>query len=138
MVASKWNVLVEETEDGKAIATVLELPSVHAIADTQQDAIDRAQQMLSERLAQAKIVSIQLGSSESQPKHPVLDSFGVLKDDPHSEDVQRYIQEYRDELNAIGEEEPAIAKFIGIFKDDPDFAEIVKEMRAEREQPDEE
>lgn len=61
----------------------------------------------------------------------------VFKDDPHFEDVQRNIQKYRDEINAL-EEEPAIAKFIGIFKDDPDFAEIVKEMRAEREQPDEE
>jgi predicted RNase H-like HicB family nuclease len=29
--------------------------------------------------------------------------------------------------------ENPIAKFAGIFKDDPDFAEIVAEMRAERE-----
>jgi hypothetical protein len=29
--------------------------------------------------------------------------------------------------------EHPIAKFIGMFKDDPDFAEIVAEMRAERE-----
>lgn len=137
MVASKWNVLVETTEDGKAIATVLELPSIHAIADTQQEAIDRTQELLSERLSQAKIVSIQLEFSENKPKNPVLESLGIFNDDSHFEDVQRNIQEYRDEIDAL-EEEPAIVKFIGIFKDDPDFAEIVKEMRAEREQSDEE
>lgn len=135
-MASRWNVLVEKTEDGKAIATVLEFPALSAIADTQQDAIDRAQELLSERLSQAKIVSIQLEFSENKPKNPVLESLGIFKDDPHFEDVQRNIQEYRDEIDAL--EEPAIAKFIGVFKDDPDFAEIVKEMRAEREQPDEE
>lgn len=105
MTTSKWNVLVETTEDGKAIATVLELPSVHAIADTQQEAIDRTQKLLSERLAQAKIVSIQIESDVSKAKHPVLEMAGIFKDDPDFEDVQRYIQEYRDEIDGLEEED---------------------------------
>ncbi|WNZ47475.1 hypothetical protein Q2T42_06475 [Leptolyngbya boryana CZ1] len=105
MTASNWNVLVETTEDGKSIATVLELPSVQAIADTQNDAIDRAQKLLTERLAQAKIVSIQVGSDVSKAKHPVLEMAGIFKDDPDFEDVQRYIQEYRDEIDALKEED---------------------------------
>jgi predicted RNase H-like HicB family nuclease len=101
MMASQWNVLVEKTEDGKAIATVLEFPTLSAIADTRQDAIDRAQQLLAERLAQGEIVPIQVESS----KNPVLETFGIFKDDPHFEDVQRYIQKYRDELDAIDDED---------------------------------
>jgi uncharacterized protein YoaH (UPF0181 family) len=130
-MASKWNVLVEKTEDAKAIATVLEFPTVSAIADNQQAAIEQAQQLLAERLAQGEIVSIQV--EPSKPKHPSLKFVGVFKDDPDFEAVQRHIQDYRDEVDAIEEEEPAIARFADIFKDDPDFAEIVKEMRAERE-----
>ena len=137
-MASKWNVLVETTEDGKAIATILELPTLSAIADTQADAIDCARKLLAERLAQIEIVPIQIESPEIKSAHPALKSAGIFKDDPDFDDVQRHIQEYRDELDALDDKEPAIARFAGIFKDDPDFAEIVKQMRAEREQPDEE
>ncbi|GAP99005.1 hypothetical protein NIES2104_55620 [Leptolyngbya sp. NIES-2104] len=137
-MASNWNVLVETTEDGKAIATILELPTLSAIADTQQDAIDLAQQLLAERLTHAKIVPIQIESSEGKSVHPALKSAGIFKAAPQFEEVQRHIQEYRDELDALDEGESPIAKFAGIFKDDPDFAEIVNQMRAEREQLDEE
>lgn len=107
MAASKWNILVETTEEGRAIATVLELPSVHAIADTRQDAIDQAQKLLAERLAEVEIVSIEVESPDSKPKHPSLKYVGVFKDDPDFEAVQQYIQEYRDELDAIDDEDLA-------------------------------
>ncbi|MBE9011795.1 hypothetical protein IQ250_16450 [Pseudanabaenaceae cyanobacterium LEGE 13415] len=140
MVASRWNVLVEQTEDGKAIATILEFPALSAIAETRQAAINQVHKLLAAKLAQGEVVPIQLETTESKPKHPVLEMAGIFKDDPDFEAVQRHIQEYRDEIDALENEEPepAIAKFAGIFKDDPDFAEIVKQMRAEREQPDEE
>lgn len=130
-MASNWNILVETTEDGKAIATILEFPALSAIAETRQAAIDQAQELLAEKLAQGEIIPIQLETTESNPKHPGLESASIFKNDPRIED-------YRDEKDVLEEEEPAIAKFIGIFKDDPDFAEIVKQMRAEREQLDEE
>lgn len=104
-MASKWNVLVETTEDGKAIATILELPTLSAIAETQADAIDCARKLLAERLAQAKIVAIEVESPEIKPVHPVLKSAGIFKDDPHFADVQRYIQKYRDELDAIDDKD---------------------------------
>lgn len=104
-MASKWNVLVEDTEDGKAIATVLELPSVQVVADTRENAIIQARKLLAERLAKIEIVSIEVDPADSKPKHPSLKYVGVFQDDPDFEAVQRHIQEYRDELDAIDDED---------------------------------
>jgi predicted RNase H-like HicB family nuclease len=93
MVASTYKILVEQTADGQSSATVLELPNCPAIAITPQEAISQVQTRLTERLATAQIVSIQIPSP--QPQNPWVE-------------------------------------FAGIFKDDPDFADITQTIRAER------
>ncbi|MGG6269820.1 hypothetical protein ACQ4M3_30345 [Leptolyngbya sp. AN03gr2] len=40
------------------------MPSVHAIADTRQDAITQAQSLLAERLAKVEIISIEVEPSD--------------------------------------------------------------------------
>ncbi len=97
MTASTWNILVEPTPEGQMMATVLELPMFQVVAATQQVAIELVRQRLVERLAQAKIIPLQVETP--QPVHPML-------------------------------------QFAGIFKDDPDFAEIMAQLQAERAQPD--
>ena len=93
MVASTYKILVEQTADGQSSATVLELPNCQAIAITPQEAISQVQTRLTERLATAQIVSIQIPSPQTQ--NPWIE-------------------------------------FAGIFKDDPDFADIAQAIRAER------
>ncbi len=93
MVASTYKILLEHTADGRSSATVLELPDCQVTAITDMEAISQVQARLTERLATAKIVSIQVPSP--QPNNPWIE-------------------------------------FAGIFKDDPDFAEIAQAIRSER------
>lgn len=98
MVASTYKILLENTADGHASATILEFPDCQVTADTPQEAISQVQARLTQRLATAEIISIQVPTP--QPHNPWIE-------------------------------------FAGIFKDDPDFEEIAKAIRAERDRPDE-
>ncbi len=66
MVASTYKILLEQTVDGQSSATVLGLPDCHVIALTPQAAISQVQTRLTERLAIAQIVSIQIPASPHQ------------------------------------------------------------------------
>jgi predicted RNase H-like HicB family nuclease len=70
MVASTYKILLEQTADGRSSATVLELPDCHVIAVTPQEAISQVQSRLTQRLATAEIVSIQIPVPE--PHNPLL------------------------------------------------------------------
>jgi predicted RNase H-like HicB family nuclease len=93
MVASTYKVLLENTPDGQSSATILDFPDCQATAATAQEAVNQVQHRLTERLATAKIVSIEV------PTPPSINPW---------------------------------IKFSGIYKDDPDFAEIAAAIRAER------
>ena len=91
---NNWNILLEDTDDGFTVATVLEVPNLQTRDKTKQGAIDKVRQLLQNRLAKAEIIQI-----------PV-------------------------ELNS---NQNSLMKFAGIFENDPDFQEIIAEIRAERE-----
>jgi uncharacterized protein YoaH (UPF0181 family) len=95
MVTNNWNVLVESTADGRAIATVLEVSDCQVTAETKQGAVEKVQQLLQERLAKGEIITV-----------PVQ--------------VKLF-------------EENSLMNFAGIFQDDPDFVEIMEELKEERE-----
>jgi predicted RNase H-like HicB family nuclease len=93
MVTSTYKILIEQTADGQSSATVLELPNCQVVATTPQEAIRQVRARLTQRLATAEIVSIQIPAPE--PQNPWIE-------------------------------------FAGIFKDDPDFADIAEALRADR------
>jgi predicted RNase H-like HicB family nuclease len=93
MVASTYKVLLESTPDGQSSATILEFPDCQATAPTPQEAVDRVQTRLTERLSTASIISIEV------PTPPNTNPW---------------------------------VKFLGIYQDDPNFAEIAAAIRAER------
>lgn len=93
MLASTYKILIEQTADGQSSATVLELPDCQVIAITPEEAMSQVQIRLTERLATAQIISIEIPAPQSQ--NPWIE-------------------------------------FAGIFKDDPDFAEIAQAIRKER------
>ncbi|PSB03712.1 type II toxin-antitoxin system HicB family antitoxin [Merismopedia glauca] len=93
MVSSTYKILLEQTADGQSSATVLEIPDCHAIGIDPQAAISQVQTRLTERLAKAQIISIEIPAPP--PQNPWIE-------------------------------------FAGIFKDDADFADITKAIRAER------
>lgn len=94
-----FNILVEQKQDGGAIASVLELPAYRVEAATRDLALTKLQNLLTEQLATAEIVPLEIRL-------------------PHEKPDRR-------------------AKYAGIFENDPDFAEIARELRAERESDDE-
>ena len=90
----EYLILLEDTDDGFTVATVLEVPNLQTRDKTKQGAIAKVRQLLQNRLAKAEIIQI-----------PV-------------------------ELNS---NQNSLMKFAGIFENDPDFQEIMAEIRAERE-----
>jgi predicted RNase H-like HicB family nuclease len=93
MVASTYKILLEQTADGQSSATVLELPDCHVIAITPQSAINQIQARLTERLATAQIVSIQIPAP--QPQNPWIEFAGIFKDDPDFADIAQVIRAER-------------------------------------------
>jgi predicted RNase H-like HicB family nuclease len=93
MVASTYKILLEQTADGQSSATVLELPDCHVIAITPQAAISQVQARLTQRLATAQIVSIQIPAP--QPQNPWIEFAGIFKDDPDFADIAQVIRAER-------------------------------------------
>jgi hypothetical protein len=94
------NILVEQKQDGGAIASVLEIPAYRVEAETRDLALVKLQTLLTEQLATAEVVPLEIKLPHEAANHPW-------------------------------------AKYAGIFKDDLDFTEIARELRAERESDDE-
>jgi predicted RNase H-like HicB family nuclease len=90
MVSSTYNILLEQTADGQSSATVLELPNCQVIAITPQEALHQVQTCLTERLATAQIVSIQI--PVSQPHNPWIEFAGIFKDDPDFTDIAQALR----------------------------------------------
>ncbi len=90
-----WNILLESRADGFTTATVLEVPDCQISDETKQGAVEKVQQLLHKRLAQAEIIQIPAPIQPITPENPLM-------------------------------------KFAGIFQNDPDFMEIMEEIRAER------
>lgn len=91
---TNWNILIEPAQDGQTMATVVEMPTFQITASSRKGALEKIQQLLTERLANTEMVAIAIPSAKDE--NPWLE-------------------------------------FGGIFQDDPDFEEIVQDMRAERE-----
>jgi hypothetical protein len=81
-------------------ATTLEFPDCRVEAATREQAIANLQQQLSSRLEKAEIISLKVQLLKKQPaENPWSKVVGVFSDDPDFEQVQEYIQSYRDELD---------------------------------------
>jgi predicted RNase H-like HicB family nuclease len=98
--SSTYRILLENTAEGKALATVLELPECRVMADTIDTALIEVQQQLNRRLAKTEVVSIQVPNNSIQTEHqnlehPMLKFAGIFKDDPDFAVVMASIKEER-------------------------------------------
>jgi hypothetical protein len=93
MVASTYKVLLENTPDGQSSATILDFPDCQATAATDREAINQVQNRLTERLATAKIISIEV------PTPPTIDPWikfsGIYQDDPDFAEIAAAIRAER-------------------------------------------
>lgn len=93
-----YDVLIENQEDGKVLATVIGLPDCQAIGATKEEALTSLYQRLNERLAKAEIVSIKIEPPKAE--HPWMKFAGMYKDDPQFDEMLAYIEADRHELDA--------------------------------------
>ncbi len=93
MLASTYKILIEQTADGQSSATVLELPDCKVVAITPEEAMNQVQVRLTERLATAQIVSIEIPAPQSQ--NPWIEFAGIFKDDPDFAEIAQAIREER-------------------------------------------
>ncbi|MEB3179078.1 MAG: type II toxin-antitoxin system HicB family antitoxin [Nostocaceae cyanobacterium] len=96
-----YPVLIQELEDGYK-ATVLGLPNCESIAETREAALTNLQQVLTEFLAKADIVSLEIELPKRE--HPWMKFAGIFKDDPLFNDMLEDIAAYRRERDAEMEE----------------------------------
>lgn len=90
------HLVVEQTEKGQSRASVLGLPDCVVEAATDEEAIEKLQDLLIERLAHARVMEVKIPLAQpNQTKNSWM-------------------------------------KYAGVFKDDPDFAEVAERLRAER------
>lgn len=93
MVAATYKILLEQTTDGQSSATVLELPDCQVTAITPQEALSQIQARLTDRLATAQIVSIQVPAP--QPQNPWIEFAGMFHDDPDFAEIAQALRAER-------------------------------------------
>lgn len=80
-----WNILLESATDGQTTATVIGLPAFQVMATTWQLALDKIQQLLTQRLSKAEVVSLPI------PDNPETNSWikfgGISKGDSDFADI---------------------------------------------------
>jgi predicted RNase H-like HicB family nuclease len=92
---SSFSILVESNQTGDFRATVLGLPECHAQGATRDAALTNAKAVLTDRLATAELVSIEL-----PPQSDARRVAGNFKDDPQWDEFQAAIVADRQLLDA--------------------------------------
>lgn len=76
-------------------AQVVGIPDISAVADTEEQALERVRDQITEWLKSARLVTLEV--SAAAPDNPLLRFAGQAKDDPdfalYLEEIQRYRQE---------------------------------------------
>jgi len=92
---TNWNILLEKATNGQTTATVVELPACQVTAITRQLALEQIEQLLTQRLSEAEVVSLAIPSS--QKANPWIEFGGVFKDDADFADIVEDLQAERTE-----------------------------------------
>jgi predicted RNase H-like HicB family nuclease len=97
----QYQVLVQNLPDGLFSGIVVGLPDIVAKGASEDEVLNNARSLLKERLAVAKLFTIEV--EESMPKlaaNPLLELYGTLRDDSTFDDWMDEIAQYRQELEA--------------------------------------
>lgn len=86
-------------------ATPLAFPQCEATGNTREEALSNLQSVLSARLAEGEIVTVEVGETE----HPWRRWSGMFKDDPTFDDFLAEIDAYRREVDAAEQEDAGLS-----------------------------
>ena len=82
-----WNILLENTDSGLTVATVLEVPNLKTTDKTRQGAIIKVRQLLEKRLAKAEIVQISLTTESDSNENALMEFAGIFQGDSDFQDI---------------------------------------------------
>ena len=101
----QYQVLVQNMPDGLFSAFVIGIPDTVVEGATLEEVLNRAKTLLKERLAVARLFTIEVEEPPAGVGNPWLETHGVLRDDPTFDDWVEEIAKYRREIDA---EEPQL------------------------------
>ena len=90
------NLMVERTDSGRSVASVLELPSYHVEASTEEQAIAELRQMVISRFAKVKIIPLELPLAQLAQINPWTEFIGMFEDDAEFAELAAELQAERD------------------------------------------
>ncbi|MDJ0576531.1 MAG: hypothetical protein QNJ65_15360 [Xenococcaceae cyanobacterium MO_234.B1] len=94
-----WNILLENTNDGFTLATVLEFRDIQIRDKTKQGAVKKVQQLLQKRLAKAEIIKIPVAIEPTSEENPLMKFAGIFEDDPDFQEIMAEIKAEREDSN---------------------------------------
>jgi hypothetical protein len=105
-----YDILIEAQPDGTHQAIALGWADCRAIATTAEEAVGKVKEMLSDRIAKAQIVRVEVHPVNVNTippvyQHPWMQFAEKLKDNPLLDEVEQYIAESRQTLDANQEAE---------------------------------
>lgn len=93
----QYQILVEHPNQNGFVASVLGVPDCVVTGRTEEEAVTEAKAVLGARLAQGKVVTVEVPVAL---ENPLLKHAGRFKDDPTFDDFLAEIEKYRRELDA--------------------------------------
>jgi hypothetical protein len=102
----KLHLVLEKTQDGRSLASVLEFPDCRVEAQTNEQAIAQLQTMMTHRLANVRILPLEISLSAAEAtEDPWMKYAGVFEDDPYFAKIMEAMQAERqvddDEMDEI-------------------------------------
>lgn len=95
-----YQIFVQGQPESGYVASVIGVPDCVAEAETEEEAVAKAEEALKQWFSQGKIVTVEIDGAPAQVKNPWLEMYGCFEDDPTWDEFQANIQEYRRELDA--------------------------------------
>jgi predicted RNase H-like HicB family nuclease len=97
-----YDILIQAQPENVYRATVLGWPDLSVEGNSEQTVVEHIQKAIRERLAQGKIVRIEIDedvTTAATPEHPWLPFLGMWKDDPTFDEFTAQMEAYRQELD---------------------------------------
>ncbi|MBD2166746.1 type II toxin-antitoxin system HicB family antitoxin [Calothrix membranacea FACHB-236] len=98
-----YNALIEENQDGTFSATLIGLSDCKSIGQTENEAVEKLQDMLQARLSNSKLVTLQIESLQTE--NPWMKVAGMYKDNPLFDEVLAEIEAERQIISAEHEKD---------------------------------
>ncbi|MBD2454912.1 hypothetical protein H6G80_12550 [Nostoc sp. FACHB-87] len=95
------HILLERSDAGNFIASVLEFPNTRIEAPTQEQAVQELKKLLSTRLEKTEIIPVEISLNQSEVENSWMKFAGVFKDDT---DFTEIADSLRAERNAVDED----------------------------------